>query len=530
MTSQYDAIVVGAGATGTWAAKELAEAGMSVLLLEAGPPIDERVHFGPPPKGGSAEDVSYRLRRALAGQHIQARHPTFGRLMAHFYANDRLSPYTVPSDKPFLWIRGHQVGGRTHTWGRVAIRMSDLDFKAASRDGYGLDWPISYADLVPAYDRVETFLGLTGEINGIAHIPDGRYSAPNELNAYEARLRDVVETQFPGRRVVPLRQIPYQPSPRIPKPLVAALATGKVTLRPNALAARIDVDDAAGRATGVTFVDRVTKAREQATARYVFLCASAFESVRLLLNSKSSRYVNGVGNSHGLVGKYVMDHLYVNRFGSIGDPSFVASHPTGDAYDRARALGIYIPAWDNLGKPNGEFLRTYAIQGGLGRTGPFWFLAAFGEMLARPENTVRIHPRKTDAWGIPIAHIECAHGDNDAAMLKKMNDGLDEIVAAADLTVGAISGGDHGWLFRQLRKRIMARSGGYLPGMGIHEAGGARMGADPEHSVLDSHNRVWDAQNVYVTDASAFTSGGCQNNTLTIMALTVRAAHHAAST
>ncbi len=186
-----------------------------------------------------------------------------------------------------------------------------------------------------------------------------------------------------------------------------------------------------------------------------------------------------------------------------------------------------MPAWENLDGSNRDFLRTFAIQGGIGRIGPFWFLASFGEMLAKHENNVSIHPRRVDAWGIPIAHIECAHTENDVKMLRRQGAVLDEIVAETGLTVGSLSGKKPSWLFTKLRKLIVEESGGYLPGVGIHEAGGARMGADPASSVLNANNQVWDAANVYVTDGSSFASGGCQNNTLTIMALTVRACGHA---
>ncbi len=271
MSTTYDAIVVGSGASGSWAAKELTEAGLSVLLVEAGPAIDEQRHYRMPAPKFAGEDVSFRVRRAIAGQHVQAKHPTFNRIVSHFHVNDRESSYSTPRDKPFLWTRGQQIGGRLHTWGRVAIRMSDLDFKAASRDGEGVDWPISYSDLVPAYDKVETFLGLTGSVEGIPHVPDGKYSMPQELNALESKFRAQVAARWPDRKVIQLRTIPRQETLRIPLPLSAAMATGRLHIRPNALVARINVDAQTGQATGVTFVDRETKIREDVQGRLVFL-------------------------------------------------------------------------------------------------------------------------------------------------------------------------------------------------------------------------------------------------------------------
>jgi len=520
----YDAIVVGSGAAGGWAAKELTEKGLTVLLLEAGRMITAEADF--PVLAPAERRIVSRIFGGLTGQPIQMRCPAFNGRTRRFYVNDRANPYTTPSGKPFNWFRGRQVGGRLHTWARLAVRLSDLEFKGASHDGEGVDWPLTYADLAPYYDAVETFLELYGSPDGIPAVPDGKYIGPFPMTQEESNLKCAVETAFPDRRVIAARVVTHDPG-RMPRTIRAAQDTGRLVLRSEAVVDRITVDSTTARPTGVSFVDRITKKREEARAAVILLCASTIETLRILFNSACPHHPAGLGNSSGLLGHHFMDHVLAG----IGGPSPQHEPPDTevavDPYDFGHASGFYIPRFRNTAHRHPVFHRGYAVQGGIGRT-PNWYFMAHGEMLPRWENSVGVDARIKDAWGIPVARISCSHSSNETAMIADALRTMREMADVAGLQIRMPPSGRllESAAFRLWQGRLLAKSGAFLPGSAIHEIGGARMGNDPHTSVLNRFGQCWDAKNVFVTDGACFPSGCSQNITLTIMALTARACDH----
>lgn len=528
---EFDAIVVGSGASGGWAAKELTEGGMRVLLLEAGRNIDPVADFPQPDKQGHhlvvGNPIVTRAKAAfLGGQGVQARCIAFSGLTKNFFVNDRENPYTTPAGKPFNWYRGRQLGGRLYLWGRVVLRMSDFDFKAASRDGIGADWPISYADLAPHYDKVETFLGVNGTIENIPGLPDGKYAKPTTLNSAEEQFRDHVEPVFPGARVIPTRYVANNLS-RIPLTILAAEKTGRLTLKTDAIGESLEIDPATGRATGINYIDRLTHAKHTARAKVIVLAASSIESLRILMNTKSERHPRGLGNSSGKLGQNFMDAVHIALTGPHEDVEAGGQSQT-DAFDFGKIGGFYVPAFANPKPAAGPYVRGYGIMGGIGRGYPFWHLTAQGEMLPRPQNRVTLDPKKRDAWGIPAAHVDVSYSQNEHNMVLDALATLKGMAEAAGLQPKITPVGKplHNLAFKMMRKRLVMATGASIPGTAIHEVGGAPMGTDARTSVLDRHNRCWDADNVVVTDGACFVSSGAQNTTLTIMALTVRACAH----
>lgn len=541
---QFDALVVGSGAAGGFAAKELTQRGLEVLLLEAGPNITEddfKVPAHPRQKG---INLTARALAVLKGQYIQARLGFFGDQYKHLFVNDWKNPYTTPPEDFYLWIRGRQLGGRLHLYGRVLLRMTDYDFKAASRDGYGENWPISYADIAPYYSQVEEFLGVYGSQDNVQNLPDGIYSHTPKLTAVEKAFKAKVEAQWPERSVVSWRYAAPNLR-RVPLPILAAKETGRLTIRTDAIVKQITVDPATGKATGAEFIDRLTKKSETVSANVVILCASTIESVRLLLNSASPKHPNGLANSTGLLGRYFMDQCPSQIYGSIpGTKGWELddSAPVDPFY--APAGGVYIPRFQNLDSvTNPDFLRGFGVQGAIGRgyvsdDSPAIFgLMGFGETLPNFENRITLDPRRKDAWGIPAPHIKCALGANERKLLREQVRSIKEMVEACGYRItftGSTLGLDNekeafpeaDWLSRFMFRKSFKKS--MAVGAAIHECGGVRMGDDPAKSILNSYCQSWDVKNLFVTDGSCFPSSGTVGPALTIMALTVRACEYIA--
>ena len=547
MNKHFDVVVVGSGAAGSFAAKELTERGLRILLLEAGPNITSH-DFRVDPRGPRDAGIQLwdRAMAAVSGQPIQSRVMFFGKQTGHLFVNDREHPYSTPKDAPFLWIRGKQLGGRLHTYGRMLLRWSDYDFKAASRDGFGIDWPIGYSDLAPYYSRAESFLGIYGRNEQLKNLPDGDFIGQAWLTGAEEHFKQAIQMNWPDRTATSWRYVPPN-AKRIPQPIVAAEKTGNLTLRTDAVVRRVMTDEVSGRATGVEFIDRVTGTAEQVHADVVVLSASPIETVRLMLNSTSKKHTRGLGNSSGLLGRYFMDHTLSLIMGTVpGRAGWEADTTVESDPFYGVSGGIYVPRYENLElRSNTNFARGFAYQGTIGRTftvshrpAKFAFVG-FGEMLPNPENTITLNPVRKDAWGVPIPHITCVMSENEKAMLLEQMKSIREMVEAAGMQVefngsslkfeetgaGAFPYDDpiSRWLFRKNFKGSMAM------GAAIHESGGARMGSDPSNSIVNMNNQCWDVPNVFVTDASCFASGGCAGTTLTVMALSIRASEYIAN-
>ncbi len=549
----YDAVVVGSGASGGWVAKELTEQGMEVLMLEAGPP---RV----PTRDFTEHVWPYQLKfrgfgdkkMLLENQPIQRLCYACDEYSHQFFVNDHENPYTFPADKPFMWIRGRQVGGKTFCWARESYRYSDYEFKAASRDGYGEDWPISYKDLEPYYDKAESFIGVSASSEGLEQMPDGIFLPPMRLSCGSRLAKKVIEEKF-GWRLMPDRvanlTVPhngrpachycdqcqrgcftasYFNSPSVTLP--AAARTGRFTLVSDAVVSHLLMNPEA-KAEGVHYIDRTTLDHREARAKIVVLAASALESTRILLNSTSPRYPNGVGNSSGVLGHYLMDHFTLEGAGG-----FLPSLKSSQREPVGNPCGFLIPKYVNTGSnKNTNFLRGYRFDGdasqelyghafslsGFGiefrrkvsKDIPYYFgITAQGECLPRYENFVALDPERKDAWGIPVLYIHASYGENEHAMAKAMRQHVGEILDAM-----------------KLENPKPPREDLSLFGKNIHECGTARMGNDPQKSVVNSFNRVHDVKNVFVTDGAAFVTQGCYEPTLTIMAISARAADYIAA-
>ena len=542
----YDVIVVGSGMTGGWAAKEFGQKGLNTLVLEAGRPID-------PDKDYAEHVPSWEVRfRGLGNRKWEAENQPIQRTCyacdewaSKFFVNDKENPYTTDPDKPFSYIRGRQVGGRSIMWGRQTYRWSDLDFEANLKDGIATDWPVRYRDIAPWYDYVEDFAGISGQALGLPQLPDSHFLPAMQLNCAEQVVQDAVAKHFGDERVVTIGRCAVLTRPHngrkpchycgpchrgcssrayfssVNATLPVALSTGKVTLRPYSVVHSVIFDNKSGKVTGVRVIDGQTRRAMEFKGRIIFLCASTLESARILLHSATPEFPNGLANSSGELGHNLMDHVMgggaTGRISGNEDRENIGDRPNG----------IYVPRFRNV-KDKSHFLRGFGFQGGAGRAnwergidqvgfgadfkrslkspGPWSFgFYGFGECLPNHNNYVELDRTMKDAWGIPVLKIHCKFGDNEQALLQDMAISAAEMLAAA----GASD--------------IDPFVEDNPPGFTIHEMGTARMGRDPKTSVLNANNQAHDIKNLFVTDGAFMVSSACVNPSLTYMAFTARA-------
>ncbi|AXT50443.1 GMC family oxidoreductase [Aquimarina sp. BL5] len=551
---QYDAIVVGTGISGGWAAKELCEKGLKTLVLERGRMVTHIDDY----TTANDDPWDYELKGEPSRSEIaeQPKQHRTGYVTAkahrHFFVNDLKHPYN--ETKRFDWIRGYHVGGRSLMWGRQSYRLCDFDFEANKKEGIAVDWPVRYKDIAPWYDKVEEFIGVSGEKLGLEQLPDGQFLPPMELNCVEDHLKKNIAQNYKDRQLTIgraahitgtktfegrmncqyrnrcMRGCPFgayfsSNSSTLP----AAERTGNMTLRPNSIVHQVLYDDKTGKATGVEVIDTITKERTQFTAKVIFLCASAIASASILIQSKSERFPNGMGNDSGELGHNIMDHHFkAGAYGTYDD--------FNDKYYKGRRPnGIYIPRFRNIGGETDQknFNRGYGFQGGASRhdwketiaelgygkelkeailkPGKWRMgLNGFGECLPYHENKMTLDYEKLDEWGLPTVTFDAEFRENELEMRKDMVKQAIDMLKQAGFT-DIESWDDIG-----------------APGLGIHEMGTARMGKDPKTSVLNGNNQIHAVPNVYVTDGSFMTSASCVNPSLTYMAFTARAADHAA--
>jgi choline dehydrogenase-like flavoprotein len=545
----FDAIVIGSGISGGWAAKELCEKGLKTLVLERGRNVvhvkDYTTAFLSP------WQFPYRLHNSLKDQEenpVQSK--VYNEGSKSFFVDDREHPYIQES--PFAWIRGYQVGGRSLTWGRQCYRWSDLDFEANQREGIAVDWPIRYKDIEPWYDYVESFAGISGQSEGLPHLPDGRFLPPMEMTCIESHFSQKVRAHFSDRIVTIGRvaNLTTQINGRGPcqfrnlcdrgcpfsgyfssnaATLPAAAATGNMTLLPDSIVTEILFDEQKNKAAGVRVMNALTKEVSEYRARILFLNASTVATSAILLNSLSNRFPQGLGNTSGQIGHNLMDH-------SIGSGAQGVHDGFSDEYySGRRPTGIYIPRFRNVDEKSRrkDFLRGYAYQASGSRAewkaqsgsdgfgeeykkqllipGPWqMWMGAWGETLPYFENAVTLDKDKKDQWGLPLVRIRFEYHENEKAMKKDIKDSAAEMLTEAG--------------FRNIETFEYDQP----PGSAVHEMGTARMGRDPKTSVLNGFSQMHDVRNVFITDGSCMTSSACQNPSLTYMALTARACDYAA--
>jgi choline dehydrogenase-like flavoprotein len=544
-SQQYDAIVVGSGISGGWAAKELTEKGLKTLMLERGRNVVHVVDYP------SANKHPWELaNRTLSAVELGRDYPVLRRARylfepnLNFWANERECPYV--EQRPFDWLRGYQVGGRSLIWGRHCYRWSDFDFEANQRESIAVDWPIRYRDISPWYDHVERFAGISGSIEGLPQLPDGQFLPPMELNVVEKEVAARIKARYKDQRRMIIGRLAnltqahngrgrcqYRDKCHLGCPygayfstqsstLPAAVKTGNLTLRPFSIVRQVLFDKDTGRATGVEIIDAETKQTTVFSAKVIFLCASSFNSTWILMNSATDVWPGGLGSSSGELGHNAMDHhIYSGANGRV--------EGFEDKYYYGRRPGtFYVPRYRNLFGDKRTYVRGFGYQGSASRTdwtrdvgelgvgaplkealtepGPWTIgMSGFGETLPYHDNRIYLDPDKNDAWGLSVLAMDCGIKDNEQKMRVDMADDAAEMLEAAGV------------------KDVKALNREYTFGSAIHEMGTARMGVDPKTSVLNAHNQVWDAKNVFVTDGACMTSSSCVNPSLTYMALTARA-------
>ena len=544
----YDAIVIGSGITGGWAAKELCEKGLKTLVLERGRNVEHIKDY--PTATKNIWEFKHRgqvTRQIVEENPVASSCYAFNDGTQHFFVKDKEHPYE--QIKPFHWIRGYQVGGKSLIWGRWTQRWSDLDFEANAKEGIAIDWPIRYADLAPWYSYVEKFVGISGNRDGIPHLPDGEFLPPMEMNCVERHFKESVEKNYdrhlitsrtanitrelPGRAPCQYRDLCARGCPygayfsSNSSTLPAARATNNLVMRPHAVVHSLIYDEKTQRASGVRVIDAESKEMTEYYAKIIFVNAGTINTTAILQNSISSRFPDGFGNDSGALGHYLMDHNYRASFGGSHE-SFQDKYLYG-----RKPTGVYLPRFRNVGKDvQDKFLRGYAFAaGGYRSTGNLtdeplgaaykealtqpgrWgiWMTGMGECLPYHENKVTLSKDKKDEWGLPLIGIDFEFKANELKMLEDILETGGEMLEKAGFV------------------DVEAYDTQEPPGLGIHEMGTARMGHDPETSVLNSHNQIWGARNVFVTDGACMTSNACRNPSLTYMALTARAADFAVS-
>lgn len=492
---EYDAIVVGSGATGGMAAKCLTDGGANVLVLEAGPEL-------PPGSRGETEKSRQEFEAMKARQPIQSRSLLYNQRNCHLFIDDLDNPYSSDCATTFNWIRSRQAGGRTLIWSRFALRMSEEDLASTGNDAA---WPLSYQDLAPYYDKVEALIGVAGTLEGIPSLPDGRF-LPRRVPSYLRALRERLASRFPNRHLIPSREATGNGIRTTPLPHASSSTSStlgrcnpqRLTFRRNCVVARIELDRP-DHARRVVFVDRENKRWYEVSGRFIVLCASTIESTRLLLASATRDFPAGLGNTSGVLGHYLMDHF--------GGPRVVAVGRILDAepFSRERA---YVPRFCNLSEQNEDFVQGYGIQAHFetdAQGNVILTMGVFGEVLPYSENSIELDESTRDAWGLAVPRIRFQYRENEREMSLHARTTLREIVEALG--------------FRPL----IAHDALLAPGTRGHELGGARMGTRSSNSVLNGFNQSWDVANLFVTDGSCFPSAGYKGPTLTMMALTARA-------
>ena len=557
--AEYDAIVIGTGISGGWAAKELTEAGLKTLVLDRGRNVRHVHDYHTAAMESWEFENDGRPSAEYVESHVSKQHRTgytTNERHRHWFVKDSEHPYDEEEGTRFDWIRGYQVGGRSIVWGRQSYRWSPMDFEANAKDGIAVDWPIRYEDLAPYYEKVERYIGVSGRQENLPQLPDSVFQPPMEFNCAEADLRDKIAQNFDDRiltigrtahitdtngignrgscqfRNMCMRGCPYGAYfSSNASTLPAAEATGNMTLRPNSIAHEIIYDEDTQKATGVRVIDSESKEQFEYKAKIIFVNASAIHSTKILMQSKSDRFPNGMGNDSGELGHNIMDHHF-----RVGASAEVEGFE--DKYFKGRRPnGFYIPRFRNLpgrSETKKDFIRGYGYQGGasrenwmrgvaeLGYGGVFkdelfkpgpWSIGmnGFGEILPYHDNKMTLNYDKLDNWGLPTVTFSTKIRDNEEKMRKDMQD------SAAEMLEKAGYKGVHGW------------DAGYGMGLGIHEMGTARMGRSPKTSVLNKFNQIHSVKNVFVTDGACMTSAACQNPSLTYMALTARAADYAVS-
>jgi choline dehydrogenase-like flavoprotein len=552
----YDAIVIGTGMSGGWAMKELTEKGLKVLALERGRNIEHVKDYDTAMLNKWEIMHRGRVTQAFTEENpILVRSGVVDEFTTKMFVHDKEHLYV--QDKPFDWIRGYQVGGRSLMWGRWTQRWGEADFEANAKEGIGIDWPIRYKDIAPWYSYVEKFAGIAGNKDGLAQVPDGEFLPPFDMTDFEKYIKQKIETNYPGRNLIISR------TANLTKPneihtslgrgqcqardlcsrgcpfgayfstqsatLPAARKTGNLTLQTDTVVHSIIYDEAKQKATGVRVIDAHTKKMTEYFAKIIFLNAGSINSNLTLLNSTSNRFPNGLGNDSGVLGHYIMTHNYRVRASGTFDGM------QDSYYSGRRPNGVYMPRFRNFGNDKqADFKRGYALacssnrQGWsrgnnmdeigtalkekLTEPGPWFFFAtAMGEMLPYKDNLVWLDKNGKDEWGIPLLHADVRWHENEDLMAKDAVEQMREMFDKAGL------------------KNIQSEDNHQAPGKDIHEMGGCRMGNDPKDSMLNKWNQLHAVKNVFVTDGACMTSSACQNPSLTYMAITARAADYAVS-